>query len=370
MNYKKEYSTWVEIDLLAIEENVRQVRQLTGVSVMAVVKANGYGHGAVASAQAALRGGASWFGVARTGEALELRNAGLDNKILLLGYTPPERMGDAIAKGISITVWNSEQVELASQAAKNVGTEALLHLKVDTGMSRLGVQPEKAGGLALEIEEKAWVAFEGLFTHFARADELNKTPTEDQEAQFRSVSDDLKGLKLRPPWLHASNSAASLTRPSAYFDMVRLGIAMYGLHPSKDCPAPRSIRPALTWKSVLSQVKTLPAGRGISYGHEYTTETSERIGTIPLGYADGFRRTKDNWVLIGDRRVPVIGKVCMDQIMVLLDEVPTAKAGDEVVIIGSQGDESISAEELALRWDTINYEIVCGISPRVQRIYS
>ena len=370
MNFNKEYSTWVEIDLNAIEENVRQVRQLTGVSVMAVVKANGYGHGAVDSAHAALRGGASWFGVARIGEAFELRNAGLDNKILLLGYTPPERLGDAIANGISITVWNSEQVELASQSAKRVGTEALLHLKVDTGMSRLGVQPEKAGELALEIYERAWVTLEGLFTHFARADELDKTTTEDQEAQFRSVLDDLKGLKLRPPWLHASNSAASFTRPSAYFDMVRLGIAMYGLHPSKDCPTPCIIRPALTWKSVLSQVKTLPAGRGISYGHEYTTETSEIIGTISLGYADGFRRTKDNWVLIGDRRVPVIGKVCMDQIMVLLDEVPTAKAGDEVVIIGSQGDESISAEELAMRWGTINYEVVCGISPRVQRIYS
>lgn len=370
MNYKKEYSTWVEIDLIAIEENVRQVRQLTGVSVMAVVKANGYGHGAVPSAQAALRGGASWFGVARIGEALELRNAGLDNKILLLGYTPLERLGDAIAKGISITVWNSQQVELASQAAKRIGTEALLHLKVDTGMSRLGVQPEKAVRLALEIEEKTWVAFEGLFTHFACADELDKTPTEDQEAQFRSVLDDLKRLKLRPPWLHASNSAASFTRPSANFDMVRLGIAMYGLHPSKDCPTPGSIRPALTWKSVLSQVKTLPAGRGISYGHEYTTETSERIGTIPLGYADGFRRTKDNRVLIGDRRVPVIGRVCMDQIMVLLDEVPSAREGDEVVVVGSQGDESISAEELALRWGTINYEVVCGISPRVQRIYS
>ncbi|MGB6423099.1 MAG: alanine racemase [Anaerolineales bacterium] len=363
MNYKKEYSTWVEIDLIAIEENVRQVRQLTGVSVMAVVKANGYGHGAVPSAQAALRGGASWFGVARIGEALELRNAGLDNKILLLGYTPPERLSDAIAKGISITVWNSQQVELASQAAKRIGTEALLHLKVDTGMSRLGVQPEKAVRLALEIEEKTWVAFEGLFTHFACADELDKTPTEDQEAQFRSVLDDLKRLKLRPAWLHASNSAASFTRPSANFDMLRLGIAMYGLHPSKDCPTPGSIRPALTWKSVLSQVKTLPAGRGISYGHEYTTETSERIGTIPLGYADGFRRTKDNRVLIGDRRVPVIGKVCMDQIMVLLDEVPSAREGDEVVVVGSQGDESISVEELALRWGTINYEVVCGISP-------
>jgi len=370
MNYRKEYSTWVEIDLNAVEENVRQVRQLTGVSVMAVVKANGYGHGAVATAQAALRGGASWFGVARIGEALELRNAGLDNKILLLGYTPQVRLGDAIANGISITVWNSEQVELASQAAKRVGTKALLHLKVDTGMSRLGVQPEKAGGLALEIEEQSWVAFEGLFTHFACADELDKSPTEDQEEQLRRVLDDIKKFKLRPPWLHACNSAASFTHPSAYFDMLRLGIAMYGLHPSKDCPTPGSIRPALTWKSVLSQVKTLPAGRGISYGHEYTTEISERIGTIPLGYADGFRRTKDNWVLIGDRRVPVIGRVCMDQIMVLLEEVPTARAGDEVIIIGSQGDESISAEELALRWDTINYEVVCGISPRVQRIYS
>lgn len=174
---------------------------------------------------------------------------------------------------------------------------------------------------------------------------------------------------MRPPIVHAANSAASLMRPSAHFNLIRVGIAMYGLHPSPECMLPEAIHPALSWKSVLSQIKILPPGRGVSYGHSYTTHAHERIGTVPVGYADGFRRIIGNQALLGERRVAVIGRVCMDQIMVQLDNVPEATPGDEVVLIGKQGDASITAEDLSQAWDTINYEVTCGIAARVPRVY-
>ncbi len=369
MNNRQHLSTWVEIDLAAIENNVRLVQQSTGVQVMAIVKANAYGHGALPVAETALRSGATWLGVARIEEALELRQAGLECPILLLGYTPPARVEQAIRQNLSMTVWSLEQVEQASVSAQNTGCTTKLHLKIDSGMSRLGVQPEDAVELARQLAHTPNVAFEGMFTHFARADETDPAPTLVQEKLFRQVLDSLTSIGIRPALVHASNSAASLTRPSAHFDMVRLGIAMYGLHPSSECPLSPNFRPALSWKAVLSQVKTLHAGRGVSYGHVYVTQTEERIGTIPVGYADGFRRTLGNQALVNGRRVSVIGRVCMDQIMVQLDQVPDAKAGDEVVLIGFQGNERLDAEEVAQHWDTINYEVACDIGSRVPRIY-
>ena len=368
MEMSNQYSTWVEIDLGAIENNVRYVYDLASVEVMAIVKANGYGHGALPVAQAALRGGATWCGVARIEEALELRQAGLDCPILLLGYTPTERISEAIKNRISMTVWNYPQVEMACAQAKKNGASALLHLKVDTGMGRLGVLPQEAIPLAKEISNTPGVILEGLFTHFARADELDSTTSERQEEIFRGLILKFEKMGLRPPIVHAANSAISLTRPSAYFNMVRFGIAMYGLHPSPDCPTPEEIRPALTWKSVLSLVKTLPPGSGVSYGHEYITQSNERVGTIPVGYADGFRRTSGNYVLVAGHPVPVIGRVCMDQIMVQLDEAPQARAGDTVIILGEQGENRITAEDIAKTWNTINYEVVCAIGARVPRI--
>lgn len=363
------YSTWVEIDLGAIENNIRQIVDLTGVRVMAVVKANAYGHGAVPVAQAALRAGATWCGVARIDEALELRRAGLECPILLLGHIPAERLDEALTENISLTVWNAEQIEQASQAAGRTRQMAHLHLKVDTGMSRLGVQAQEAPALAQQLAAAPGVILEGIFTHFAKADESDPATTNAQEARFQSVLQELEASGVRPKLVHAANSAASLTRPSAHFDMVRGGIAIYGLHPSAQCPLPETFHPALSWKSVLSMVKVLPPGRGLSYGHEYFTQKNERIGTIPVGYADGFRRTHGNQVLVGGGLAPIVGRVCMDQVLVQLDGVPQAREGDPVVLIGEQGGERISAEQVAKRWGTINYEVVCGIGPRVSRIY-
>ncbi len=367
---KETWSNWVEVDLKIVADNVHYLHQYTGVHIMAIVKANGYGHGATAIAQAAIRGGATWLGVARIEEGLELRSTFPDIPILLLGYTPPAKYQTAIANDLSLTIWNIDQLNLAHQTAQDHKRKAKIHLKVDTGMSRLGVQTDDGLKFAHQIVALPHVEFEGLFTHFARADESDPEPTDLQAALFQELVNKIKAQGIYPKVIHTANSAASITRPETLFDLVRTGILIYGLDPSDECPAPPSIRPALSWKSVISQIKVLPAGRGISYGHEYTTSKSERVGTVPVGYADGFRRTKNNILLVSGKRIPVIGRVCMDQIVVRLDLVPWVQEGEEVVLLGCQGEEQISAEELASRWNTNNYDVVCGIGQRVPRIYS
>lgn len=363
------YSNWLEIDLTAIANNVRQCLQRTGVAVMAVVKANAYGHGLVPVARAAMGAGASWCGVARIDEALELRQGGVEGPILVLGATPIARMDEAVAAQVSMAVWEADQVDGAQSAAARVGQRARLHLKVDTGMTRLGIEPAGAVDLARRIAETQGIDFEGVFTHFARADETDPHPTEIQESLFREILDGMHASGLRPRLIHAANSAAGLTRPSACFDMVRVGIAMYGLNPSRDCPLPPGFRPALSWKAALTQVRRTPRGRGVSYGHVYITTGEELIGVAPVGYGDGYRRVSGNRVLVGGRVVPVVGRVCMDQIMLQLDAVPEARPGDEVVLIGEQGGQRITVDDLAECWGTFNYEVVCGLSARVTRLY-
>jgi len=336
---------------------------------MAIVKANAYGHGVIPVTRAALDAGATWCGVARFSEALELRRENINCPILLLGHTPKEHFGEMIDNQVSMTVWNSNQISLLSTEAKRVGQPARIHLKVDTGMSRLGVQPEKALDLAVIASKTPHVLFEGLYSHFARADELDPAATDLQWDRFQRVLKELNSHNIHPPIVHHANSAASLTRPETSLSLVRFGIAMYGLRPSAECPLPEEFRPALSWKSVLSQVKILSPGRGVSYGHEYVTMRNEIIGTIPVGYADGFRRLLGNQVIVGGKRAPIIGRVTMDQILVQLDGVPESKVGDEVVLIGKQENEEITAENVASIWRTINYEVTCAIGPRVPRIY-
>jgi len=363
------HSTWATVDLDAIQQHVRYILARCKTQVMAIVKANAYGHGAVPVARAALQAGATWCGVARVNEALELRHAGVDCPILILGYTPQAQYQQMIAHQVSMTVWDLIQIENISAAASRINQEARLHLKVDTGMSRLGIAPGDVMGLLEASGRFPNLQIEGLFTHFARADEADQTSTDAQEEHFQGLLSRLKAGGFHIPLIHAANSAASLTRPSVFLNCVRLGIALYGLHPSPECPLPPDFRPALNWKSVISQLKTLPPGRGVSYGHEYVTSKNERIGTVPVGYADGLRRVSSNQVLVGGRKVPVVGRVTMDQIMIQLDTVPDAREGDEVVLIGEQSGSSISAEEIAARWGTINYEVTSAISHRVPRVY-
>ena len=248
---------------------------------------------------------------------------------------------------------------------------AKAHLKIDTGMSRLGADgQEGALSLAEEIVNAEFVEFEGLFTRYSRADETDQSSAKAQETEFLEVLENLTRSGLKPTYVHAANSAASLFRPDSRFRLIRSGISIYGLHPSRERRLPSDFRSALEWKVVASQVKVLPTGRGVrSCGYEYITQKDERIGTVPIGYADGLRRVENNQVLVGGKMVPVVGRVCMDQVCVQLDELPGAKAGDEVVIIGTQGDAHITAEQIADRWGTINYEVVCGLAARIPRIY-
>jgi alanine racemase len=362
-------ATWADVDLACITANTQYVVRIAAVPVMAVLKADGYGHGAMPVAMAALRGGATWCGVARSEEALDLRRRGLDCPILLLGWAPNDLLHELVASSVSLTVWSAAQVDEIAAAARTLGRTAKLHLKVDTGMTRLGVEPQEAVKMARRIREAEGVELEAVFTHFACADDPASGVTASQEASFRQVVASLSDAGLRPGLIHAANSAATLQHPTTRFDLVRLGIALFGIEPSPTCPLPPELKPALTWKAVLTQVKVVPPGRGVSYGHHYTTTRQERIGAVAVGYGDGYRRTDGNVVLIGGRRVPVVGRVCMDQLLVQLDGVPEAKMGDEAVLIGTQGQERLRTEDIAAIWGTLSYEVVCGITDRVPRRY-
>jgi alanine racemase len=361
--------TWVEVDLSAIQNNVRQMKAIAGTRLMAVVKANAYGHGVEAVARAAALAGADWLGVARVSEGVSLRESGLALPILVMGYTPRAQVAEAIGSGLSLTAYDFEAVQACAALARALGKTARLHLKVETGMGRLGVLPEEALEFTRAMSQQGAVEVEGVFTHFARADEIDLGSAHAQLVKFQGVLSALSSAGLRPPLVHAANSAAALTLPEARFDLVRSGVALYGLHPSNNVCCPLGFTPALTWKASVAQVKTLPPGHGISYGSEYVTPAKETVAVVTAGYADGFRRIPGNEVLLHGQPAPVRGRVCMDQLTIGVSHIHNVRLGDEVVLVGRQGVANLRAEEVARRWETINYEVVCGISARVPRIY-
>lgn len=363
------FSAWLEIDLDIIRQNVKELLRISQTEVMAIVKANGYGHGAAEIAKASVEAGATWCGVARLEEAIALRRTGLNCQILVLGYTSPDRVAEAVNNNVCLTIYDQQIGEAYAEQAKNVGGGLRLHIKVDTGMGRLGISPETALEFIENLSRRPQLLIEGIFTHFARADEPLAPTTNEQLVMFDKLIKNLRRDGIAPKYIHAANSAAILNYPAARFDLVRPGISLYGFQPSPETPFPDNLKPALTWKTRLTSVRTFPAGHGISYGHIYHTSYAERIGSIAIGYADGFRRVNGNVALVHGKRIPVVGRVCMDQCMLQLDEVPNAMIGDEVVLLGGQGKEYLSAEELADRWGTFNYEVICGLSARLPRIY-
>jgi alanine racemase len=366
----RQFPSWLEIDLSAIRNNVSRLASLTATRVMAIVKANAYGHGLYEVARAAMEGGASWLGVARLEEALALRAAGIEADLLVLGLTPPHQGAEAAAQNIRITCYDPALVAGLGASAHSAGLTLRVHAKIDTGMGRLGVWPENGLEFIRAIKHTPGLEVEGVMTHLAEADAPGEPTTLWQLDQFERLLESLSACGLRPPLAHAANSAAALYFPRARLDLVRPGIAIYGLHPSEETPVPPEFRPALSWKAQLASVKQFPAGHGIGYNYRYRTKNKERIGVCPVGYADGLRRQVGaNTVLVGGVRVPVVGGVCMDQCMLQLDAVPDARIGDEVVLLGSQDGERISAEEIAKAWGTVNYDVVCGMSARVPRIY-
>lgn len=359
--------TWAEIQLDAIEENLKAIRKVLppSTSIMAVVKANGYGHGALETAEVALETGAELLGVALLDEALYLRKNGIRAPILVLGHCPPEYAPIAAKHSISLTVY---QKDWLLQAKKVLSKPVAIHIKVDTGMGRIGVQTEEElFELLTELNLSDSFIFEGIFTHFAKADSKD---TEYYQTQLERFLRTLEVVKEKPRWIHASNSAASLLHETGQFNLARIGIAMYGLTPSPEIAdiLPVKLQGALSLHSTLIHVKKVPKGAKISYGCTYEAEEEEWIGTIPIGYADGWiRALQGQEVLVNGLRAPIVGRICMDQCMVKLPgKMPI---GTKVTLIGKSGHEEITVDEIAKKLGTINYEVACMISIRIPRIY-
>ena len=363
---------WADVDLWAVRPNVRALAQLAApAGLMAVVKADAYGHGAVPVARAALEAGATYLGVALVEEGRELREAGIDAPMLLMSEPPPSAAAATVALRLTPVVYTIAGVEALAKAVVELDAPRPfpLHLKVDTGMHRVGATPAAALDLARAIDQFDEVALEGVCTHFAVADEIDDAFTDEQLATFATVLDELRRNGCNPKVVHAANTAATIARPESRFDLVRTGIGIYGIAPAAHLADAVPLVPALSLSARVSYVKECRAGDRVSYGQRYVCATDTRIATVPIGYADGVPRAlaaAGGEVLIGGVRRPIAGTITMDQLMVDCGDAPVM-VGDEVVLLGRQGDATITATEWAERLGTIPYEVVCGIGRRVPR---
>ena len=367
---------WAEIDLDALAFTISSIRERAGKDrhVAAVVKANAYGHGAVEIIPTLLENGADFLCVALLDEALEIRKAGFtDVPILILGYTEPQRAAELVKYDIHQAVFTYELAKAMSDAAVEQGKKALVHIKADTGMGRIGFLPtEENLDAIVDILSLPNVEFSGLFTHFAKADYADKTYTHLQWERYNYFLDGLEKRGFTPKIRHCGNSAVIVDHPEYFLDMVRPGIILYGVYPSDETQNQNiDVKPALSLKARISNVKREHAGERISYGGTYETAEGDVIATLPVGYADGLMRLMSNngEVLVHGKRCKIVGRVCMDQCMINVTDVPDVKIGDEVVLIGSQGDDRISIEEVVNRIPTIPHEIFCDINRRVPRVY-
>ena len=364
-------STRVKIDLDAIASNMDAIREKAGVPVMAVVKADAYGHGAVQVARL-LQDKCAFFCVSSILEAMELRQAGLSTPILILGHTPADAFPTAIREGIRPTIYRMEDALALSKAAQFLELPARFHFAVDTGMSRIGFQVnEEDADICARIASLPGLYAEGLFSHFATADCADLSRAEQQAERFAEFDGMLRRRGVKVPIRHLNNSAGLMNFATPY-EMVRSGIITYGMYPSDEVdPGRLALRPALQWLSRVTHVKTLPAGREISYGGTYVTKADTVVATIPVGYADGYRRNLSGkfYVLIHGQKAPILGRICMDQMMVDVTAIPGVQVGDRVTLVGIDGEEAITMEQISAQADSFNYEFVCGISRRVPRLY-
>ena len=364
---------WAEVNLDNIKFNLNQVIKNVPeeTMVMAVVKADAYGHGVLPVAQAAVETGADRLAVALPEEGRELREADYKLPIQILGEVLPEQVSILVDNDLIPTISKLETVELLNALAGKKDIVKKVHVKVDTGMGRIGVFPDNAVNFIKEVMSFENIEVEGLMTHFAKADEADKDYTYNQWDQFQMVIDRLEEEKIEIPIKQAANSATIIDLPHMALNMVRPGIMMYGLRPSHEVDQDFQLKPALSWKAKIVYLKEVPAGTGISYGATYITKKRAKIATIPMGYADGYSSLLSNKgeVLINGQRAPIRGRVCMDQFMVDVTHIDDVKVGDEVILIGKQGNAEFSATEMADIIGTINYEITCDITKRVPRIY-
>ncbi len=363
---------WADVDLGAIAHNVRAVRKRVGAGVqtMAVVKANAYGHGAVPVARTALRAGAGWLGVSSPEEAMELRRAGIAAPLLNLGFTPVAALADLVRHDVSLTLWDSGTLAALQRVSRAVRKRARVHLKVDTGMGRLGIRPEEAPRLAEAIAGSAHAVLEGLFTHLADADRSNPRYTERQLDCFDRVRAAVAEAAPKPFLVHAANSAAVLRYPRAHYHLVRPGLLLYGAHPVPGW-SDLALRAALTVQAVIAQVKEVPAGTRVGYSLTWTAPQRCLLATVAAGYADGMSRRLSNrgHVLIRGRRCAIVGRVSMDQVLVDVTAAGAA-AGETAVLLGRQGNETLTVDEVAAAQETISWEVLCAISARIPRRYS
>jgi alanine racemase len=362
-------TNWVEIDLSAINNNIDYIQRKTQTPLMAVVKSNAYGHGALRLIPLLVKAGVSWLGVAHCTEAFALRDAGCSLPILVFGPALEEgEIREAVEKGVTLTLPAPEYVSLYARAAKAAGGRIKAHLKVDTGMGRLGVLPEEALALAQAARAEGGIEMTGIFSHFAVVDEEYEAPlTKLQLERFTTTVKRLEKYGFLFEWVHCSNSGSLETLPASYFNLGRCGSTIYGLMPTFFQPFPKELRPALSWKARLVSCKKLPAGWAVGYGQEYMANGKEYIGVVAVGYADGFRRASHNRLLVDGQVAPVVGRVNMDFCMVSLPG-PVA-VGAEVVIIGLQGESSLIAQDHGDDWGTIDADVTAQINARVPRFY-
>jgi alanine racemase len=362
--------TWAEVDLDALAANIGSYRRHVGkgVEIIAVVKANGYGHGAVMVSRAALAAGASRLAVHRLEEGIELRQAGINCPILIMGYTPVANAALVVAHQLTATVTTREFAEALSTRAE---TPIPIHIKVDSGMGRFGLLPGEAAEFTTGLSDLQSIKIEGIFTHFATADALDKSYMRQQLTAFKGVLAELESRGLKIPVRHACNSAAAMNLPEAHFEAVRLGLSLYGMVPSSEWSPPFALQPVLSLKSRVVRLRTLAAGSGIGYGRTYVTKEPTRVALLPVGYGDGYHRliSGRGAVLLKGKRAPILGRVSMDQIVVDVNAIPGVQIEEEATLLGGEGSAAISAEEIAGWAQTINYEITTSILPRVAMLY-
>lgn len=361
-------SNWLEINLSAVEHNTRQVRQRTNTALMAVVKANAYGMGAVEVARSILSVGAEYLAVSRGCEVMALRRSGIDTPTLLFGVPGAGEIDSLIAARTTFSLTGHEALAYYVQRAQALQKRITVHLKVDTGMGRYGVMAEETLELARAAHDSGWLDLEGIYMHFPNIDSEPVDPLAAvQLTRFQAALGSLNEDGFHPRWVHTANSGAALGHPETHFNMVRVGSALVSIRPFYFEPFPAYLRRVLSWKASLSSCRMMPEGWGISYGQTYHTGPGEIIGVIPAGYADGFRRSPKNEVLVDGQRIPVVGKICADATMLRLP--CRYPLGTEVVLIGSQGAESIQIEDVSERWNTAQADVVANINQRVERIY-
>ncbi|MDX2232074.1 MAG: alanine racemase [Leptolyngbyaceae cyanobacterium bins.349] len=366
---------WVEIDLAALSHNVGQVRRLLTpqTEMMAVVKADAYGHGAVTVAQAVLQAGATWLGVATIPEGIELREAGIEAPILILGATnTPEQIRAIAHWNLQPTLCTPKQALIFSETMETLApTHPLpVHLKLDTGMTRLGTSWQDATEFAQLVQRLPHLTIASIYSHLATAESLDRTIAHRQHRYFEQAIAHIRQAGITPPRLHLANSAGTLTNPALHYDLVRVGLAIYGLYPAAHLRAKLHLQPVLQVKARVTQVKTIAAGTGVSYGHRFVADRDMRIAVVAIGYADGVPRNLTNQmtVLIQGQRVPQIGAITMDQLMLDVSQISDLQEGDVVTILGQDGNHQITADDWATTLNTISWEILCGFKHRLPRV--